>query len=100
MRSILFATALALPLLASCAAGQTRYGVASLDDLKPGVTRERDLIGLFGMPTFTVPTRDNSSLWTWQYTPDQSESHDGLLYLTVLLDSDGRMVKVTKVIRQ
>lgn len=99
MRSLFPALTITLPLLAACIGGPTHYGAPTLDAIKPGVTRERDLIRVFGMPTFTAPSRDSASLWTWQYTPEQAENHDDLVYLTILLDSDGRVVRIVKVVR-
>ncbi len=99
MRSLFPALTITLPLLAACVGGPTHYGTPSLDAIKPGVTRERDLVAVFGMPTFNTPARDSARLWTWQYTPDQGEDHDGIIYLTILLDSDGRVVRIVKVVR-
>lgn len=98
MRS-LFPALTIVPLLAACVGGPTHYGLPSLDAIKPDVTHERDLVAVFGMPTFNIPARDKGRLWTWQYTPDQAEEHDGLLYMTILLDSDGRVVRIVKVVR-
>jgi len=100
MKQLIAALALALSLLAGCAAEQAHYGIAKLDDLKPGVTRERDLIRIFGMPSFTTSAKESASVWTWQFAPTEPDEHDGVALMSILIDDDGHMVKVTKLLRQ
>ncbi|OIN99141.1 MAG: hypothetical protein AUJ49_11675 [Desulfovibrionaceae bacterium CG1_02_65_16] len=99
MKRLFLALTLALSLLAGCAAGQVHYGIASLDELKPGVTRERDLVRVFGMPSFTTPANRSSTLWTWQYPPEDEGTHAGIALLSILIDDDGHMVRVTRLLR-
>jgi hypothetical protein len=91
---------LALLLLAACAAKPVHYGIARLDNLKPGVTTQQDLIRTFGMPTYTFPTSEGGQVWNWQYPPTSTETGDGLQLFGVILNSDGQMVRISRVVRQ
>jgi hypothetical protein len=91
---------LTLLLMAACAPKQVHYGIPKLDGLKPGVTTQQDLIRLFGMPTYTIPAAEGGQVWNWQYPPTNTEAGDGLQLFGVLINSDGQMVRISRVVRQ
>jgi hypothetical protein len=94
------ATLSLLLLLAACATRQVHYGFEKIDNLQPGVTTKQDLIKLFGMPTHALAARESYERWSWQYPPDMTAAGGGVYLFEVLLDPDGKLVRVMRVIRQ
>lgn len=99
-RKLAAALPLALLLLCSCAEKPSHYGIERLDTLQPNITTQRDLIKRFGMPTTVIPARDQAVIWTWQYPPTDPGTGDDLQLFSILINSDGQMVRIIRILRQ
>uniref|UniRef100_A0AB39BYG4 Lipoprotein SmpA/OmlA domain-containing protein n=1 Tax=Pakpunavirus sp. TaxID=2833053 RepID=A0AB39BYG4_9CAUD len=89
MKGILL-SALLIIFLAGCVSGQ-RFTQQQVDQIKVGVTTEKDLLNIFGAPMAFNAQSDGSKtlVWTWSYA-SLGGVRSGSKMLSVTLGPDGK----------
>lgn len=80
--------------LAACMTIGTKFDVAKVDQLKPGVSMISDAVQLLGPPNAESSMHDNSKLLQWQYVRGTMVGGSSA-HVAILFDASGTMVRVT-----
>ena len=92
-RRAILASAMAAVLTACMTIGK-KFDPALVDQLKPGVSTQRDAIELLGQPTSQSSMANGSTLLQWQYTQGTPVGGHSA-HVAILFDKKDIMVRVT-----
>lgn len=90
MRQIMVCVAFALT---ACASSGTKFEMADIERMQPGVTTEQEAVQKIGKPTNTRFNPDGSKalIWAWAQTVPGKTTSRGV---SVLFDKEGRFVRI------
>lgn len=94
LRSLALAGALTLTLpLTGCVTSGSKFTMAEVQSLQPGVSTKAEAIALLGPPTSVSVMGDGSELLQWMYTEVVYIAGEGR-HVAILFGRDGRMIRI------
>lgn len=90
MRQMMVCVAFAL---AACASSGTKFAMADIERMQPGVTTEQEAVQKIGKPTNTRFNPDGSKVlvWVWAHAVPGKATSRGA---STLFDKEGRFVRI------
>lgn len=80
--------------LTACAHMGTKFEMADVDSLRPGVTTQQEAIAKLGKPNHSSTASNGYTLLAWQYAEAGYLTGATGRGVTLLFDKDGKMVRV------
>ena len=81
--------------VSACTTIGSKFDVAKVDQLQPGISTSSDAIALLGKPTSESSMQDGSKLLQWLYSQGTLVGGSGA-HVAILFDATGKMVRVTQ----
>lgn len=78
----------------------TRFDVAAVNELQPGVSTKQDAIAKLGKPKAVSTNADGSQLLQWQYVYGTAIGVGGGAHVAILFEPDGKMIRVKHLSQQ
>lgn len=82
-----------LVMLTACATRGTKFEMADVDAMQPGVTTKEEAIAKLGKPKAVSTKPDGTTVLQWMYI-EASPLHGKGNHAVIIFDKDGKMVRL------